>query len=239
MTRMMQMVCATIAVALLAGFRPGDPSGVDILRRIETQVGGVQDYTVTLDVVADIERLKVPPMHAVLYFKRPDKVHIASKNFAMLPRESMGMQFSKLNERYVVDSVLSDRKDKPVVYRLVLHPKDERSAIRKVRMQVHGERWTPERIEIPQADGRAMIAAFTYTNVSGYWLPSELVVHFETGTVDSMAQAPANPFGGAEQSGRGQMRGGGRAGTVTVRYSGYQVNTGLRDDVFVKQGEPK
>ena len=122
MTRMMQLAFATIAVALLTGFRPGEPSGADILRHVETQVAGVKDYTVTLDVVADIERLKVPPMHATLYFKQPDKVHIESKNFAMLPRESMGMQFSKLNERYAVDSVVADRKEQPVVYRLVLHP---------------------------------------------------------------------------------------------------------------------
>jgi outer membrane lipoprotein-sorting protein len=157
----------------------------------------------------------------------------------MLPRESMGMQFSKLNERYAVDSVLADRKEQPVVYRLVLHPRDERSTIRKVRFLVHGERWTPERIEIPQADGRAMVATFTYANSAGFWLPSELVVHFDAGAVDSTARAPANPFGGAEPPGRGQVRGGGRAGTITVRYSEYRVNTGLKDDIFVKQGEPK
>jgi hypothetical protein len=78
-----------------------------------------------------------------------------------------------------------------------------------------------------------------YTNAAGFWLPSELVVHFESGTADTTARAPANPFAGAEQSGRGQSRGGGRSGTVTVRYSDYRVNTGVRDDFFVKQGEPK
>jgi hypothetical protein len=232
------MIWLLTVASLAAGFVTGDPSGTDILRRVEQQVAGVKDYTVTLDVVADIEHLKVPPMHATLYYKQPDKVHIASKSFAMLPRESMGMQFSKLNERYAVDSVVTDRKASPVIHRLVMHPRDERSSVRRILVFVHGERWTPERIEIPQPGGAMMKAAFVYQHVNEFWLPSQLTVTFATGTADSAAAVPANPFGGGPGA-RMAPRGAGRSGTITVKYSDYRVNTGLGDEVFLETGEPK
>jgi hypothetical protein len=188
--------------------------------------------------VADIEHLKVPPMHATLYFKQPDKVHIASKGFAMLPRESMAMQFSKLTERYAVDSVVTDRKMSPVIHRLVMHPRDERSSIRRILLFVHGDRWTPERIEIPQPGGAVMKAGFEYQNVSGFWLPSQLTVTFVMGAKDTTSASPANPFGGGPGA-RTASRGAGRSGTITVKYAEYRVNTGLGDEVFVETGEPK
>lgn len=236
--RCLHVLSIAAAALVAAGFVPGDPSGADILKRVEAQVSGVKDYTVTLDVVADIEHLKVPPMHATLYYKKPDKVHVASKGFTMVPRESMGMQFSKLSERYAVDSVLADRKTGSPVYRLVMHPRDERSAVRKVWLSVHGERWTPERIEIPQAGGSMMKAEFTYQNTAGFWMPSELTVTFAMGTADSTNAVPANPFGNAPPA-RMAARGGGRSGTITVKYSDYKINTGLGDEVFVETGEPK
>lgn len=237
--RALMMMCAVAAAAMTcAASVPGDPSGADILKHVEAQVAGVKDYTVTLDVVADIEHLKVPPMHATLYYKQPDKVHVASKGFAMIPRESMGMQFSKLSERYVVDSVAADRKASPVIYRVVMRPRDERSVVRKVWMFVHGERWTPERIEIPQSGGNTMRATFTYEHVQSVWLPTTLTVTFTVTASDTTGAVPANPFGSGPAT-RMPQRGPGRSGTITVKYSDYKVNTGLGDEVFLEAGEPK
>jgi hypothetical protein len=146
------------------------------------------------------------------------------------------MQFSKLTERYVVDSVETDRNVSPVIHRLVLHPRDARSSIRRIVFFVHGDRWTPERIEIPQADGRAMKAAFVYQNVAGFWMPSLLTVSFAMGQSDTTSAPPANPFGG---EGRMPSRGAGRSGTITVKYADYHINTGIGDEVFVEPGEPK
>lgn len=228
---------AAVLLAMLLFPASGGPDGKTVLAHVEAAVAGVQDYTVTVEVVADIERLKVPPMRATLYYKRPDKVHVASKGFALLPRESMGMQFSRLNERYAVDSIGVDGAGGAAQYRLVLRPRDERSAVRRVLLWVHGERWTPERIEIPQGDGRAMTAVFTYARAGGFWLPSGLVVHFEAGAPDSTGRPPDDPFAGGAPSAR--PRPAGRAGTVTVRYADYRVNTGLGDEVFDEVRERK
>ena len=47
-------------------------SGEDILKKMEANSAGIQDYTVLLDVAVDLERLKVPSMRVTMYFKKPE-----------------------------------------------------------------------------------------------------------------------------------------------------------------------
>ncbi len=223
---------------LLAALRaaPGQQlSGDDVLRKAEHNFEGLQDYTVTLDIVADIERMKVPPMHATMYFKQPEKVHFDAKGFVFLPREGMGVQFGQLTRRYAVDSMARETVDGALRYRLALHPRDEKALVRRVFMWVDGTRWTPERVLLPQPDGHAIEARFEYLRTGAFWLPASLVVSFSTAARDTTVQPQDNnPFTGvAPMMQRGAMR----AGTVTVKYSDYHVNTGLPDALFQSDAE--
>ena len=96
---------AASAFALVHG---GEPSGEAILRNVQSRIAEVRDYTVHLDVVADIERLNVPEMHVTMYFKQPDKVHLDAEGFAMLPREGLALNVDKLLSRYFVEHVERD-----------------------------------------------------------------------------------------------------------------------------------
>lgn len=209
------------------------PSGDDILRKVEQNFLAIKDYTVTLVVVADIERMKVPPMHATMYFKQPEKVHFDAKGFVVLPREGMGVQFGQLTLKYAVDSVARETLDSIQVYRLVLHPRDEKAVMRRMYMWIDTKRWTPERISIPQPNGRGMEARFAYTQIERFWLPQQLVVTFSSPAKDTTSAVPeTNPFAGGPPTGQ---RGNPRSGKVTVDYSDYRVNTGLPDSIFATE----
>jgi outer membrane lipoprotein-sorting protein len=211
------------------------PTGDTLLMNIERTFQSVDDYTVTLDIVTDIERTKIPPMKATMYFKQPERVHFVSTGFALLPREGMGTQFGRLTKRYTVDSVTREMKEGIPVYRLLLLPRDPRAMAYRARMWVHGTRWTPERVEVPLPDGRAMTALFTYVEIEGHWLPSNLVISFVMGMQDSTA---ATQGGQMDRPGMAAQRSGGRTGSVTIRYSGYRINTGLPDSLFTSSAAP-
>jgi outer membrane lipoprotein-sorting protein len=225
-------VIALLAVSHLAYCQK--PTGEEILRNAEQNFRDVKDYTVTLEIVADIERMKVPPMRATMYFKQPEKVHFDTKGFVLLPREGMGVQFGQLTKRYAVDSTSRETVEGMMMYRLALHPRDEKAVVRRLFMWIDGKRWTPERILIPQPDGRAVEARFTYSQVDRFWLPSNLVVSFSAPERDSTAAAPpaTNPFArGLPTVSRGSTR----TGKVTVSYTDYRVNTGLSDSLFTSE----
>ncbi|MBP1679260.1 MAG: hypothetical protein H6Q29_1171 [Bacteroidetes bacterium] len=211
---------------LMATVAPPDTGGAAILERVAAQYAAVQDYTVTLDVITNIERMSVPPMKATMYFKKPDKVHFESQGFAVLPREGLSMTPALLPERFLVDSVVADTLAGKRVLRLTMHPRSDRARTRRVVLHVDPERWTPEKFTTAGIDGRTMSASFSHTRVDGFWLPANLLVEFSA-AADTTA-VPQWEQSAPGSSGRMPFRG----GTIEVKYSGYRVNSGLEDALF-------
>lgn len=198
-------------------------SGAQILNNIEANYSGIQDYSVSLDVTVDLERLNVPKMKATMYFKQPDKTHFVSEGFALLPKEGIGFTPGSLSSRFDVESV----KEEGLQYILSLKLKTDRTKLRKAFVVVNSTNWSVSQITTPQFDGRQVSATFDYQRVEGHWLPATLSVTFSSDTTDA---EPADPFGqmpGAVRS--SQIP---RKGTITIRYSDYKINTGLTDDTF-------
>ncbi len=230
-SRVMPRVMALSAAAAVAVARGGDPSGEAMLRSVEARLGSVRDYTVTLDVVADIERLNVPPMQATMYFKQPDKVHIDAQGFAMLPKEGLQPNTGKLLTRYAVTAVGKDTLEGVTVRKVMLQAKSDRTFPRSLSVYVNPERWTTERIVTSGSADRLVTISFSYVKIEGVWLPGGMTAAFSLGPSDSTeSDLPANPI---------RMQQKPRNGTVTVRYSNYRLNTGLSDDIFSKDAPPR
>ena len=205
------------------------PTGEEVFALVEKSLDGVSDYTVSLDVNVNLDRLKVPGMHATMYFKKPDKVHFDAENFAMLPREGVAFNASKLLARYSVENVEERADSSCSGLNVTLVPKSDRVRMRRIAVCVRPGRWTVERFSSPLPDGRSMTASFTYQQIDGHWLPSGLVVLFSTTETDTSDAAPA------DQLSPGRRPSFPQTGTITVRYSDYRVNTGLSDTIFEKK----
>jgi outer membrane lipoprotein-sorting protein len=224
--RIMPRILALSVAAAAAVAHGGDPGGETILRNVEARLAAVHDYTVTLDVVADIERLNVPPMHVTMYFKQPDKVHLDAEGFALLPREGLQPNVGKLLARYTVARVERDSLDGQSVRKVTLEAKSERSFPRSLALYVNTQRWTTERIVTSGAADRLATISFSYVQVEGVWLPGGMTAAFALAPADSTGtDFPAGPLRPPQKP---------RNGTVTVRYSNYRLNTGLSDDIFTK-----
>jgi hypothetical protein len=224
--RIMPRVMALSVAAAVAVARGGDPAGETILHNVEARLAPVHDYIVTLDVVADIERLNVPPMHATMYFKQPDKVHIDAEGFAMLPREGLQPNVGKLLAKYAVAGVGKDTLDGVPVRKVMLQAKSDRSFPRSMSVYVNPARWTTERIVTSGSGDRLATISISYVQVDGIWLPGGMTAAF--------ALAPADSTENDIPSGVMRPQQKPRNGTVTVRYSDYRLNTGLSDDIFTR-----
>jgi outer membrane lipoprotein-sorting protein len=200
------------------------PSGEEILGRVEEHFREVNDYTVSLAITVDLERLKVPPMNVTMYFKQPDKVHFSSTGFALLPKESIAFTRARLLSNFDVEEV-SERKDSGGLrYELTLHPKKDKTRLRRLVLTVNPGHWIPERLTAPQFDGRTMEAVFRHEQVDGRWLPASLEVSFAAPEVPE--EEPALPGTPRQPNPRN--------GRITVRFTDYRVNTGLDDSIFTE-----
>ncbi len=210
------------------------PDGETTLRNVENNYAGINDYTVSLEIVINMERLKVPPSKATMYFKKPDKVHFDAAGFAMVPKQAVAFNFENLHERYDVEKTLGlDTVDGRNVYRLTLMPKNDKTRLRRVLLFVDPSRWTPDSIRIPSLDGRMTAAGIKHENVDGHWLPAEITVTFGAAAGDTTVPNVM------EEMTPGRRTSAVRGGSATIRYSGYKLNTGLSDDLFKEEGEPK
>jgi outer membrane lipoprotein-sorting protein len=202
------------------------PSGEEILKKVQANFPGVQDYTVDLDVTADIERMNVPPMHVRMYYKQPDKFQFDSEGFALLPRDGIAFNASKILSRFSIEEVGEELSQGRKEFKLLLRAKGERAKTTRLQVFIGTEDWKPARVLSSLFDGRSMTATFKYEKHNGHLMPSLLTVEFTAPPADTTDQMPKSDMVPMPRS---QMP---RNGIITVRYSAYKINTGLSDDIF-------
>ncbi|MBI5470842.1 MAG: hypothetical protein HY961_00710 [Ignavibacteriae bacterium] len=217
-------------LSLVASLLHAQPSGTQILKNIEANFSDIQDFSVDLEANVDLERLKVPKMKATMYFKKPDRIRFVSEGFALLPKEGVGFTPSNLLARFDVENVKEENSE----FILTLHPKKDKTKLKKVFMIVDSSNWTVKQLTTPQFDGRQMKAEFHSEKVTGHWFPSQLHVTFSS---DSTNTDLPEFFGQLPQGQRPSQNP--RKGTITVSYSNYRLNTGLKDEFFEEEREKK
>jgi outer membrane lipoprotein-sorting protein len=202
-------------------------TGEEVLQRVEEQLEGVHDYSVTLDVTVHLKGLTVQPMTVTMYFKQPDKVHFAADRFALLPREGLGMSIGQLRSRYTVESVEEDSLDGKQALCLMLKSQSDRTKLREIRALVDPQRWTIMRLESTLLDGRDMVVIFSYEAVDSVLLPSTMEVQFTSASPDTATHSFFFDEPTSQQGRRPPL-----TGSVFITYSHYRLNQGLSDELF-------
>lgn len=210
--------------------------GKDVLSRIVYQQQEVMDYVVKVEVDLDMERLRIPRMKADLYFKKPNKYHITSESFAMIPREAVFLDPAKLLEEYDVIQEGVETKNDRKVTKLQLAAKSAETRVRQMHVWVDESNWTISEIEMIPFPRRNAKFEFTYQLYENrYWLPSLVIANLSTTETSDADQV--RPFDRNIAPQLSEMRSSLREGTITIRYSAYQINKGISDDVFRRENE--
>ena len=218
-----QHAAVILAVLVLGGVANAGPSARDVLKSASAHFEKIRDYTAEIDVSVDSPKVHMPRMAATIYYKRPDKLHIESKDgFAMLPKQGVLIgnpvkDFLKSpkpvfreSERvgdcdcYVIQGMY-EKDGREVDSTFWIGKKD-----RLVRRVVVNPEWGPT----IKVDVR-------YEKVAGkYWMPSS-----------TTARVSLPPFPGErveEEPVKGEPT------VVKVDFRDYRVNSGLSDRVFRK-----
>lgn len=212
-----------------AAFGQGLPSGDEILLNMESAFASVQDYTVQMGIVANLERVSVPPMSVTMYYKKPDKTRFVSDGFALIPREVVGMNITEVRRRFAVGDVVVDTLEGKKTLRLDLVSRSLQASTRRATLHVDPARWTVERITTGSASGRSLVAAFQYMHVEGVWVPASVHVTMSAVSDSTDSIPPEEPSSG------GGTRSLPRTGTIDITFSSYVLNAGLKDELFHSQ----
>ncbi|HKI78418.1 MAG TPA: hypothetical protein VKA26_07740 [Ignavibacteriaceae bacterium] len=206
-----------------------------ILDDIKKSYGEIKDYQVDVEIKIDVSFLKVPDTKAKIYFKQPDKTHIESKGFALLPKSALDISpTSLLKGKYTaLFDHFEDYEGIPTAVVKTI-PLGETKDIILTTFWVDQAKDILRKVEISTKTSGTFSINFKYDDKTKFQqLPSSIVFSFDVGKLNlpKKFSGGGNPDKADEKDYKPQI------GRVYINYSNYIVNEGIPDSVFEKPVE--
>lgn len=223
----MKIIIAILLVLSTIGFSQSkDPD--EILKTVIKNFDRVQDYVVDVNIKVDVQGVKVPETKAKIYFKQPDKIHLESEGFAMLPKDGMLFSPSSLLKK---DYTAIFEKDvdlngvKVSVIKVI--PSGDQSEIILSTLWVDQSKKIIRKIESTTKSDGTFSIDFNYNDEIKFPLPTQIVFYFNLDKMNlqlnNKNSDPDNRKRGFDSTTKGK---------VVVKYSNYVINKGINDSVF-------
>ncbi len=209
----------------------------EILNNIIKAFEEIEDYIVDVNIKVDVAFLKVPEANAKIYFKQPDKVHMESEGFALLPKQ--GMNFSPLGFLKTDYTALYDKEvelNGTNVSVLKVIPLDERSDVILSTFWIDQSNNRIMKVESSRRPSGTFSIDLTYPkDKPDFLLPATMVFTF---AIDDI-RFPTGITGdsNSESNNENEKENKDKTGKVYINYSSYKINQGLSDDLFEDEKE--
>jgi len=210
-------------------FSPQSTDPDEILDGVKEAFKKIEDYEVDIRVKIDVGFLKVPDSEARLYFKQPNKIHVESEKFALLPRQ--GLDFSPLGLISGKYTALYEQEDTirnipTSVVKII--PLGNDGDIILSTFWVDQTRNLIIRVESTKKPTGTFTIDFTYEKYDDHYeLPSKMEFTF---TFDRM-MFPRGMDGQSDDDDSND-KSDNTTGKVYITYANYKVNQGLPDELF-------
>lgn len=223
----MKIIIAILLVLSTIGFSQSkDPD--EILKTVIKNFDRVQDYVVDVNIKVDVQGVKVPETKVKIYFKQPDKIHLESEGFAMLPKDGMLFSPSSLLKKdytaiYEKDVEINGYKTS--IIKVI--PSSEQSEIILSTLWVDQSKKMIRKIESTTKSDGTFSIDFNYNDEIKFPLPTQIVFYFNLDKMNlqlnNKNSDPDNRKRGFDSTTKGK---------VVVKYSNYVINKGINDSVF-------
>ena len=230
---MKKIILALIALTFVV---PGQTKNPDqILNEVKKNFEKIEDYSVDVTIKMDVSFLKVPDTKAKIYYKKPDKVNIESKQFALLPRRALDISpTSLLKGKYtaIFDKFETLNGVKTAVIKTI--PLGESSEVVLSTFWIDLADYVVRKVEISTKVNGTFTINLNYNSQTKFkQLPSSIIFSFNV----SKLNIPKR-FSGQEENDKADTSSNkSTIGKVFIDYSNYKVNQGLPDSLFDGKGK--
>ena len=228
-----------LVLSITAFAQKRDPE--EILAKVKAEFEKVEDYQVDVQTKIDVSFLKMPDRKATIYYKKPDKFHIDSENFAMLPKS--GLNFSPLgflNYKYTAFYEREDTVKGIPTSAIKVIPLEGSAEVILSTLWIDTKRNIIVKVESSRKPQGNFTVNLQYLKTSeGFWLPSSILFEF---SIDGSGLPKR--FGDDEETKAKEKKDkdGSKeveTGKVYLTYTNYKVNIGLPDSIFDQKSDKK
>jgi len=228
---MKHIIYAVLLFSFSLMAQPKSPE--EILEKVKNEFNKIEDYQVDVKIKVDVEFLKMSDREATIYYKKPDKFHIESENFAMLPKSSLNSSpFGFLNYNYTAFYVKEDTINGIKVSVVKVIPLEGDADVILSSFWIDTKRNLILKVESSRKPSGIFSINLEYLKIEDkFWLPSTMVFSFtiEPGFLPKRFTDEMNPEDAKKDLNKEKV------GKVYLTYSNYKVNTDLPDSIFKEE----
>jgi hypothetical protein len=199
------------------------------LEKIRIQYNQIIDYQADMQIEVDVDFIRMPVKSARIFFKQPDKVKFKSDEFIMLPKVGVDFAVNKLlNSPYrAIFNGFDQNLDGLAIIQIL--PIDPHSDVILSTVWVDTLLTHIKRAEIFTRSQGNFTIDMTYKENDV--LPDKLIISFE---IEQM-NIPLKFIGKSIEIDKEMMKQSKQTvGSVTVSFSNYHINSGLKDADFLE-----
>ena len=201
-----------------------------LLDSLQRRINLVNDYQADVRIKLDVSFIRIPVRRARVFYKRPDKMRLKAKGFALLPKR--GMQFSLGNllaKPYTAIWVRNEQfQGQPCAVVKVI-PLDDNPEVLMATLFINRKAQRLCKAEGNTAAGGAFSIRFGYPDAPNpFDLPGTLEFTFD---VNKMA-LPMGITGDFDSERPSAKQKGPQRATLQLLYSNYLVNKGIPESIF-------
>lgn len=205
----------------------------EILKRIQTQLDKVNDFSADLNVHIEISYVNVPDKVGKIYYKKPNQTKVDIDGFSFLPKQGVGNFVGDIisEENLNVFQSGQEELEKANTIILTVIPLDQPNGIVLVRLWADTERDIVLKAEITTKEQGTFDILMEYDKIDQmYYLPSKTTVKFK---LDNFSIPTAFVSAQDKQKVK-DMKGEGEhtKGKIELSYTNYSVNKGISDSIF-------
>jgi outer membrane lipoprotein-sorting protein len=227
----MKIVLTILAIAFQ--FAVLSQSAATILNNVINKFNSVKDYTVSVNVKANIPMIKILPSKATVYFKQKDKFKVVSKGIVILPKQG----FTEIN------TFLADKKSYMAIegdsakvggvntHQITVIPNGESSEIVIAKLWIDSKRSVIMKSQITTKSNGTVTTLYSYGDKVNFGLPSQLVFEIDV----KKFKLPKSVAADINKTTTEKATKTKNKGSITISLTDYKVNTGLSDSIFKKE----
>ncbi len=201
-----------------------------IINNVKKAFDRVKDYVVDVTIRTDIKFVKVPDMHAKVYFKQPDKVHFESEGFALLPKNGMFTSpMSFLNDNYTAVYVKDENFEGYNTSVVKVIPLNDKGNLVLTTLWIDQSGNVIRKAEATTKTNGTLSLVLDYNKNMTYPLPDSMVLSLDVPNFNADRRMRGNFNEEHKNNNEGMIK-----GKIYIAYSGYIVNKGIPDSLFAK-----
>ncbi|MBY0537716.1 MAG: hypothetical protein K2P88_17800 [Chitinophagaceae bacterium] len=204
-----------------------------LAQKVKAKLAKVKDYEAKANMVTEVSFMKVPPSDILVYYKNPDKFKIKKQDgIAVTPKGGMSVNLSGLfaGDRFAAVAAGTTNFNGTTVTILKLIPLDEKTDVVASTLYINEKELLIVKAITTTKDNGSYEMEFSYGKYSDWGLPDKVVFIFDTKDYKLPKGIAFDYDPGIKKTKPAPSEN--TKGRVTITYTTYSINKGIKDAVF-------